>query len=64
MTGLVKEDKSNADYLGDGVYAIYDGFGIWLHINDHNLPADSAYLEPSVMEALIRFAKRMEVTNE
>lgn len=61
MTDLIKEDLSNVDHLGDGVYAIYDGFGIWLHINDHANPTDRAYLEPSVMEALIRFAKRMEV---
>lgn len=22
-------------YLGDGVYASFDGFQIWLHLNDH-----------------------------
>jgi len=48
------------DYLGDGVYAIYDGFGIWLHANDHENPTDRKYLEPSVLEALIRFQKRAE----
>jgi len=48
------------DYLGDGVYAIYDGFGIWLHANDHENPTDRIYLEPSVLEALIRFQKRAE----
>ncbi len=31
-------------YLGDGVYAISDGFGIWLHANDHLNPTDKIYL--------------------
>jgi len=46
------------DYLGDGVYAEYDGWGIWLKANDHACPTDEIYLEPSVMEALDRFRKR------
>ena len=44
-----------ASYLGDGVYAIFDGFGIWLHANDHKNPTDKVYLEPPVMESLERF---------
>ena len=44
-----------ASYLGDGVYAIFDGFGIWLHANDHKNPTDKVYLEPTVMESLERF---------
>lgn len=46
-----------ASYLGDGVYAIFDGFGIWLHANDHENPTDKVYLEPSILVALNRFAK-------
>lgn len=48
----------------DGVYAIYDGFGIWLHANDHKNPTDKIYLEPSVLNALNNFNKRMEETYE
>ncbi len=44
-----------ASYLGDGVYAIFDGFGIWLHTNDHKHPTDKIYLEPEVLKELIRF---------
>jgi hypothetical protein len=36
------------DYLGDGVYALFDGYGIWLHANDHLTPTDRIYLEPEV----------------
>jgi len=46
-----------ASYLGDGVYAIFDGYGIWLHANDHEHPTDRVYLEPSVYQALINFEK-------
>ena len=45
------------EYLGDGVYAIFDGFGIWLHANDHLNPTDKIYLEPSVLKALNEFDK-------
>ena len=46
-----------ASYLGDGVYAIFDGFGIWLHANDHKNPTDRIYLEPFVLQALVEFSK-------
>jgi len=45
------------EYIGDGVYVIFDGFGFWLHANDHECPTDKIYLEPSVLQALNRFAK-------
>ena len=51
---VVKEQ----DYVGDGVYALFDGFGIWLHANDHEHPTDRIYLEPQVLELLNRFADR------
>ena len=50
-------EKRPASYLGDGVYAISDGYGIWLHANDHKNPTDKIYLEPQVMQALIGFEK-------
>ena len=53
--------KVPASYLGDGVYAIYDGYGIWLHANDHKNPTDRIYLEPQVMEALDRFRKEVKI---
>ena len=41
-------------YLGDGVYAMSDGYGIWLHANSHDHPTDKIYLEPSVVSSLIK----------
>ena len=50
-------EKHPTEHIGDGVYAIFDGHGIWLHANDHQFPTDKVYLEPSVLIALITFAK-------
>lgn len=48
----------NASYLGDGVYAIFDGYGVWLHANHHEHPTDKIYLEPDVLHNLNEFFKR------
>lgn len=47
------------DYIGDGVYTEFDGFGIWLKANDFNNPTDKIYLEPGVLKALINFVDRI-----
>ena len=51
-------DETKMDYLGDGVYASFDGYQVWLHVNDHRAEPCVA-LEPSVLAALNRFADRM-----
>ena len=47
----------NPIYLGDAVYAYFDGNGIELKLNHHQSPC-LIYLEPEVMEALIAFWKK------
>ena len=42
-------------YLGDGVYAAFDGFGIWLTAENGLSATDAIYLEPSVYTELVRF---------
>lgn len=54
MTGSVK-------YLGDGVYASFDGFQIWLDTRAQ-LPVNTIALEPVVMASLIEYYK--EVTQK
>jgi hypothetical protein len=44
----------NPIYLGDAVYAYFDGSGIELRLNAHNAPCP-IYLEPEILETLIRF---------
>lgn len=41
------------DYLGDGVYAEFDGYQVWLK----TLEGMRIALEPSVLSALDRYAK-------
>ena len=44
-------------YLGDGVYASFDGWQIWLAANDHTNKVVA--LEFQVMEQLIKYAKEV-----
>ena len=44
-------------YLGDGVYASFDGYQIWLAVNHHE--NKQVALEPKVMEALLAYANRV-----
>lgn len=44
-------------YLGDGVYAASDGFGIWLTAENGIAATDAIYLEPEVLADLIHFAE-------
>ena len=48
---------NNDKYLGDGVYASFDGFQIWLAVNDHENKVVA--LEPEVMEQLIIYHKNL-----
>jgi hypothetical protein len=46
------------DYLGDGVYAQFDGYAVSLMVNDHrNEPV--VVLEPDVLKALNDFYARV-----
>ena len=42
-------------YLGDGAYARFDGYAIWLAANHPS--NETVALEPDVMERLIEFYK-------
>lgn len=55
---MPKEPIVEPTYLGDGVYATFDGYQIWLGINDHDSPPVVA-IEPAVYEALQQYAKRV-----
>jgi hypothetical protein len=46
-------------YLGDGVYASFDGYHIWLAANHHENKVVA--LEPAVLRALIDYAQRIGV---
>jgi len=46
------------DYLGDGVYASYDGYMVWLDLRGQDDTTKIA-LEPVVIEALERYIARV-----
>lgn len=52
-------DKFKA-YLGDSVYAYFDGFAIHLTTENGYGPTSTIVLEPEVLHALDAFRKRME----
>ena len=57
-------ERRPATYLGDAVYAIYDGYGYWLRLNDHRNIEGQIYLEPSVLYALTNFVKQCNQLRE
>lgn len=55
------DEMNYRDYLGDSVYAEFDGFNIYLTTNNGypDDPRNVIALEPEVYAALIRFAGRL-----
>lgn len=45
-------------YLGDSVYASFDGYQIWLHLNDHHSRPLIA-LDPKTWDQLVSYGKRV-----
>lgn len=54
-----EEEKKNYRYLGDGVYAYFDGHGMWLRTGHHSdTECDhKIYLEPGVFKKLEQFVE-------
>lgn len=53
----------NEEYLGDGLYADFDGWQVCLAANDKvsGRPTDKVYLELKVIDAFIRYLKRIGI---
>lgn len=55
------KDNTHKSYLGDGVYASYDGFQIWLAVNE---PENHVVaLEPMTFGALVRYVESLRATS-
>ena len=48
------------DYLGDSVYADFDGYTIVLTTDNGLGPSNTIYLEPEVLAALNRYVERIK----
>lgn len=57
---MAKDREGKKCYLGDGAYAVYDGFGIWLTAEDGMQATDAIYLEPPILEALNQFVSSLK----
>lgn len=55
------EDDSYSTYLGDGVYASFDGYLIWLAANHYENKVVA--LEPYVFSNLCEYVKRLKERN-
>ena len=54
----VREPRPEKEYLGDGVYASFDGYHIELRANDP-VHGPVIYMEPQVYQSLTRYAKKI-----
>jgi hypothetical protein len=60
MHNSEKENKKpNRSYLGDGVYAEFDGYHIVLTVENGQDPRPTIYLEDVVLDALDLFRKKV-----
>ena len=50
----------NKQYLGDGVYVSFDGYGLWLTTENGIETTNRIYLEPSVYANLRDYVNRLQ----
>lgn len=51
-------EKTEPTYIGDGVYASFDGYQFWLHLGSHDSPPLVA-LEPEVLVRLRDYVRKI-----
>lgn len=51
--------EDSKTYLGDSVYAAFDGYNLVLTTENGEWPSNTIYLEPVVFEALKRYVQRI-----
>jgi hypothetical protein len=56
LEGQAGERVVTETYIGDGVYASFDGYQIWLRTTRDGIHDERIALEPQTFNALIRFA--------
>lgn len=58
VVARARSASSFKDYLGDGLYAQFDGHHIVLTAENGLRATDTVYLEPACVRAIARFARR------
>lgn len=50
------------EYIGDGVYARFDGYQVWIWTSNGISDGQPIALEPEVLEALFKYNKEVRAT--
>lgn len=58
------EEKQKPVYLGDGLYARFDGYQIYLMANSHEHPTDTVALDTHTLSAFIKYIDSLKVEDE
>lgn len=51
---------SDYQYLGDGVYVMWDGYHVVIMANSHIQPTDVIYFDPYVLKSFMKYVERLE----
>lgn len=54
-----EEPRTGQEYLGDGVYAEFDGYRIWLYTQIGDSRLSEIALEPGVFAHLLNYAEKI-----
>lgn len=57
---MILAGQETKDYLGDSVYADFDGYCVVLTTENGYGPSNTIVFEPEVIEAFQRYIKRLE----
>lgn len=49
--------QGDNEYIGDGAYLYFDGYGFELRANHHETPTDRVYIDGDCARTLIRLIK-------
>lgn len=58
------QDNDFDVYLGDGLYASFDGYQIALKANSRERPTDIVYLDPWVLDKFLVYVKELKLQNK
>lgn len=54
------DDEKKDTYLGDGLYASYDGWQIEIYASNGREKTNRVYLEPAVLKAFLDYVERLK----
>jgi hypothetical protein len=63
---MSNDDEREPEYLGDGVYATFDGYHVWLTTGSHERAdaSNAIALDPGVFNSLVRYRNRVNKADD